>query len=417
MSPQIKVGLVIIAGLVAMAVVILTLGDVTLEGGNEYYVLFDSVADLPARAPVKIAGVDVGRVNKIELYKGRARLKVWITDDVTVYRNAEARIIRSGLIGNTFLSIDPGAPEYPILEEGAVIEGTNPLAYEELIDELMSGLKDVTKFLRNLDVEDNLGRDISQTFSNLRETSESIKETFVSNGDKLDMAIQNLGEVTSKLNNIIDSESETVSESLRNIRLASEDLKVILERVSRGEGIAGQLTSEETGEKVEETIDSIYRASEDLKQAINRFKGFDTEVDAGVYYEPDNEIYRTYAGVKFETSSRRYLKVALENINEDGDDLDAGGDRINALTLKAGKRFGNFGVFGGAIRSSGGFGADWTWRNRLNLETEIFRFTKEKPRWNFTTRFKMIKFLNIGVSYEDIFNEGSLRTGLEVKID
>jgi len=67
MNDQTKVGFLILAALIAAMIVVVNLGDIRIEKGYEFYVLFDDLADLPARPMVKIAGVEVGRVTKVNL--------------------------------------------------------------------------------------------------------------------------------------------------------------------------------------------------------------------------------------------------------------------------------------------------------------------------------------------------------------
>ena len=88
----------------------------------------------------------------------------------------------------------------------------------------------------------------------------------------------------------------------------------------------------------------------------------------------------------------------------------------NMLTLLAGKEFGPFSVFGGAIRSSAGAGADWIWKDIVELETKIFNFSRQRPWLNLNARLSLTEFLKIGIAYENILDESRMRGGLEVEI-
>jgi phospholipid/cholesterol/gamma-HCH transport system substrate-binding protein len=80
----------------------------------------DAVND---RTPVRIGGVEVGRVDRIE--RGRTpstsilvlRIK---DDDVTVRRDAEAHIRWRTLLGNMFIELDPGTPTAPALGQRVI---------------------------------------------------------------------------------------------------------------------------------------------------------------------------------------------------------------------------------------------------------------------------------------------------------
>lgn len=417
-NPQTKVGLLIIAVIGTVMGVIINLGEVRLKSGYKFYVLFDDLADLPARSVVKIAGVDVGRVNKVELYQGRARVGIWVEKSVKIHKDTKVKISKMGMLGNTYISLSRGTEKYPLLQSGDTVEGINPLSYEEVIDGFVSGLNKVVQVFQKINGKENLGKDIGQTFANLKELTGSLNSVLGKNGGKLGKAIDNINSVLSNLNVILEKEVTVVSVSIEKLGNAADELRVILEDIRLGKGVIGKiLTSEEYGRKIGETVDSIYSASKDLKQAVNRFKGFDTSLEAEVYYEPENEVYRSYMGLTFRTSSRRYLNFGIENIKADEEGIDTGGDRINAITFKAGKSFGSFTVFGGVIRSSGGLGADWVWEDRLRIETKLFEFTRAKPWWTVSSKLRLTEFLNLGLAYEDILKKGRFRAGVEVKIE
>ncbi len=426
-NPQTKVGLLIISAVIITLVIIVNLGDIEIRRGYEFYVMFDDLADLPSRPVVKISGVEVGRVNKVELYKGKARIKVWVDDKIKIYKDAKVKILKMGMIGNTYVSLTRGTSEYPAIKKGETIDGVNPLSYEEVIDSFVTGLNEVVKVFQKIGGNKDIGTNISETFANLKELSSGLNSALGKDGEKLGKAMDNINDVIlnvsemfENLDTTLDKEGKSISESIQKLGEAADALKVILQDISQGKSTAGKiLASDEYGKKIGDTIDSIYSASVDLKEAVNRFKGFDTLWDAGVYYEPESEMFRSYSGLTFRTSSDRFLNITMENIvpPDSTGRFDSEGDRINALTIKAGKKFGDFVVFGGAIRSSGGIGLNWLYKSKLKLQTEMFEFSRKNPWWNLSSRLKLVKFLSVGVAYEDILDRSSFRTGLALELE
>ena len=100
-----------IAGLVFLALRAANLGS--FSGGDTYTLIakFDNIGGLKVRAPVRSAGVTVGRVASITLdpktYQGVVRLQV--QDGVQFPNDSSARILTSGLLGDQYLGIEPGA--------------------------------------------------------------------------------------------------------------------------------------------------------------------------------------------------------------------------------------------------------------------------------------------------------------------
>ena len=118
---------------------ILVMGGINFEPTYEVIVGFDNPGGLQAGAPVKIAGVKVGKVNAMEFYGGRApagdgvegalvRARVSIEEryQQNIHDNAVFYITTQGVLGEQFLAIDPGSPDRPYLEDGAVVRGLDP---------------------------------------------------------------------------------------------------------------------------------------------------------------------------------------------------------------------------------------------------------------------------------------------------
>ncbi len=416
LSPQTKVGFLIIAGILGIATVIFTLGDITLKKGYEFYILFDDIADLPSRSAVKISGVNVGRVSSIKLYKGRARVKVWIEDDVQIYKNTRPKILRMGLIGHTYLSITMGTSEYPVIKEGDIIEGISPLSYEKVIDDLVSKINEFSEIFKGLETE-YLINNISGAFSNIKEVSGSLNYAIGKRGENLKSIIENLDNLSNNLNSIFGEKEGAIKSSIANINTVSRELKLILTDVRAGKGLVGKIfTSVETEEKIDEMIHNIYLASQNLSKTMDRVKGISTYINAKIFYDLSEELFRSYSSLTLLTGGGKYLNVGIENIRPEGSIFDAGNDRANALTLKAGRQFGNFTVFGGLIRASGGVGASWNWKERVEISSKIFEFSRNNPWLSVSSKLMLTDFISIGLSYENILEEGSLRAGFGIYV-
>ncbi|MEA3506475.1 MAG: MlaD family protein [Elusimicrobiota bacterium] len=421
LKPQFKLGAFLVVVLAAMGIVIIMLGQVSLKKGYEINVLFDNIGDLPEGSTVKMYGVKVGRVESVELYKNQARVVVWLRDDVRIGNDARAEISQMGFIGSTILTLTRGSEGAPRLKQGDTIVGHPPLSYSEIVDKLMEGLTEVTKAFEGLENIGVAGQNIGNTFKNLSEMTEALNKSLGKEGQKLAEAIDNLNRLLKTMDRVVDEELTGTAESIKKLAEASDELTIILRKIKAGEGTAGKLiSSDEYSQKIRGVLDSIYEASRDMEDAVKRFKGFDTTYNSDVYYSPEDDLMRSYAGLTLVTSSDRFLNLALENIApSEGSykDYDMGGDRFNSLTVKAGKNIGNFTVFAGAIRSSGGLGALWNPLPMLKLGTEWFEFSRlENPRGNISTSLKLMDFLKMGVSYEDLLEDGDFRAGLGVEI-
>ena len=102
-------------------------GEVSLFRENTYtlYARFGSVEGLRVGSPVEVFGIEVGKVTNLGIDNQRqaALVSMAIRRNVRTYRDAEASIKTTGLIGDKYLKIDPGGAEAP-LKSGETITNT-----------------------------------------------------------------------------------------------------------------------------------------------------------------------------------------------------------------------------------------------------------------------------------------------------
>src|SRR3972149_1021239 len=81
-------------------------------GGLEISATFEEVGGLRPRAPIAIAGVKVGQVSEIRLDgELRARVTLDLDPSLQLPVDSSARIVTSGLLGDQFITLEPGAEE------------------------------------------------------------------------------------------------------------------------------------------------------------------------------------------------------------------------------------------------------------------------------------------------------------------
>jgi phospholipid/cholesterol/gamma-HCH transport system substrate-binding protein len=134
------VGLFVLLGLGAMAYLSVQLGGMSYKGpgGFELVATFDDVGGLSVRAPAMIAGVKVGRVTEIRLDDMlRAKVVMDLNPNLELPIDTSAAIRTQGLLGDNFVSLEPGA-EDDVLVSGEEISFTDSaLNLESLIGTLV----------------------------------------------------------------------------------------------------------------------------------------------------------------------------------------------------------------------------------------------------------------------------------------
>src|SRR5688572_20231838 len=98
MSLEAKVGSFVVAGLVLLGTAVFLLGDYTFEKRYHLYVTFKDVANLTKDSPVKLSGVEIGKVSDIILVDSRAKVVAKIRRGVDIYKDSEFTIGSTGII-------------------------------------------------------------------------------------------------------------------------------------------------------------------------------------------------------------------------------------------------------------------------------------------------------------------------------
>lgn len=142
-SIEILVGLFVVlgaAGLLFLALKAANLGSFT-RGGETYTVQarFDNIGGLKARAPVRSAGVNVGRVTSVTLdaqtFQGLVTMEV--NQGVLFPKDSSAKILTAGLLGDQYIGIEPGGDEKNLADGDVITQTQSAMVLENLIGQFL----------------------------------------------------------------------------------------------------------------------------------------------------------------------------------------------------------------------------------------------------------------------------------------
>lgn len=143
-SIETAVGMFMIIGLACLAYLAVKLGDVDLFGSEQYVVKarFSNVSGLKEGSSVEIAGVQVGKVSKIDLDNYQAFVELLINTRIKIQEDAIASVRTQGIIGDKYIKISPGGSEEYIRPNGILTETESTVDIEELISKYIFEKKD-----------------------------------------------------------------------------------------------------------------------------------------------------------------------------------------------------------------------------------------------------------------------------------
>src|SRR6266545_5141719 len=136
---QMRIGAFSLLGLVVFLAIIYLLGAQARYFERKYTLTaeFTEVGGLIEGATVRLAGVQIGRVTRVELPPqpgGKVRVTLTMARRFAdrIRRNSEARIVTQGLLGDKLVEITVGLPDAPPLASGDTIATRDPFEMQEM---------------------------------------------------------------------------------------------------------------------------------------------------------------------------------------------------------------------------------------------------------------------------------------------
>jgi phospholipid/cholesterol/gamma-HCH transport system substrate-binding protein len=141
-SIEVLVGCFVLLGLAGLVFLALKAANLGSFSAGDTYTLtakFDNIGGLKVRAPVRSAGVTVGRVAAITLdtktYQGVVRLEM--ERDVQFPSDSSARILTSGLLGDQYVGLEAGAEDKNFAPGDAIKQTQSAVVLESLISQFL----------------------------------------------------------------------------------------------------------------------------------------------------------------------------------------------------------------------------------------------------------------------------------------
>jgi phospholipid/cholesterol/gamma-HCH transport system substrate-binding protein len=136
------VGLFVLLGVLALLFLALKAANLASFGKRDTYRLsarFDNIGGLKVRAPVRSAGVSVGRVTRIGLdpktYQGVVTIE--IDQGFQFPKDSSAKILTSGLLGDQYIGLEPGGDEKNLAGGDVIKQTQSAVVLENLISQFL----------------------------------------------------------------------------------------------------------------------------------------------------------------------------------------------------------------------------------------------------------------------------------------
>src|SRR5215813_12700923 len=185
-----RLGIFVILAVIAAFLILETVGGIDrFKRGYHVNALFHNVQELKVGDRVKMAGVEIGRVQNISLTNDRVRVTMKLHSNADVKTDSTASVKFTGLLSQNFVSVDFGSPGAPVAQEGFYLNTTEQpdlSAMMQKLDNVATGVENLTKSFTGDKIDNLLGPftdflnankvPLTATIANLQSVSSQISQ-------------------------------------------------------------------------------------------------------------------------------------------------------------------------------------------------------------------------------------------------
>jgi phospholipid/cholesterol/gamma-HCH transport system substrate-binding protein len=280
------VGSFVAAGLLLFTVGLFLIGNrhQAFARHVEFYAEFRDLSGLAKGSKVQVGGMDAGQILDIGVpdspsAKFRVRLRIDEKFRGLVRTDSLATIGTEGVVGDTFLLIQPGTAKAQAAAALATLRSKEPTELADLLDQGKGTLADVDTAIQNANgLLTTVGGRVNSTLDQAKGTLSNVNDVVVSLKD---------GRGTAGMFLQDKALADQIRQTMTNAQLATADLGHVS---SQADGLLTDIRSRNFPQKIDGTLASVSSAasnfdatSRQLNQTITEFAGPDEQgVDAGV---------------------------------------------------------------------------------------------------------------------------------------
>jgi phospholipid/cholesterol/gamma-HCH transport system substrate-binding protein len=265
---EIKVGLLVLLAVAIGVGFVIALGDLSLGRTWPIHVDYGFSGAIHQGAPVRLSGIQVGRVSEVRFLEDGRRdardrpLFVRLTLDLeerargVVRTDTEFHIGTAGVLGEAYVDLVPGRMQGTPLEPGATVRGTDPPRTDLLLSRVYSLLD---AFGEAIDRDGDLLHDLLGSLAGLARTSDEIlaenRETLVRALANADRATEEMAELAAAARLQLADDGDLAGlllEARRTVTALRRDLPEVITAVRRAtetlesiQAVTGELDAED----------------------------------------------------------------------------------------------------------------------------------------------------------------------------
>jgi phospholipid/cholesterol/gamma-HCH transport system substrate-binding protein len=250
----------IVGAIVLVAILVFVFGTMWLSGrsvgsANLVRIQFENVSGLKRASPVRVSGVNIGKVERIEFVDvGKVLVGISLPPKIRTKVDASAKIVSVTLVGDYAVDFDPGRSGQ-LLPEGRVILGTQDLGLTgkatglaERADSILLGAQSI--------VNERTGEQLRSTLTALEGTLKAAQRTMQIYGNpnegptaELTKTMATFRQLSTRLDSAliafrVDTISANLAAMTAQLTSTTGRLDTLLAGMNRGQGTLGKFVTD-----------------------------------------------------------------------------------------------------------------------------------------------------------------------------
>jgi phospholipid/cholesterol/gamma-HCH transport system substrate-binding protein len=379
LSTEAKVGAVTLIALLLLGYMVVHIGGFTFgDKGYPVQAVFNHVGGLKEGNVVRYAGVDIGRVQAVEVIPEGVKVLLLINPGTKIPEGSRFTIGTDGLLGEKFINIAPPPKSSGFIQPNSLVQGEEPQGLDTLITNADKVLADIQKLVQALndvlgdekvktalkdsmlnsrEITANLNR-LSATLARMAETNEQDTHAMITNLAAMSQSLRDVAGRVDKMVSNVDNNGQTAAD----LREMISNLKTTSVRVEKmAAALEGVVTDPESTRDIKATLKNAREASEKANKMLNTVSDVKTEVNTELLYNTDSGNYQSNADVRISTSPQDFAVIGATHIGEN-----------TKVSLQIGKTNGSFAGRAGVIEGKAGVGFDANAAGPLSLSVDVY---------------------------------------------
>ncbi len=352
MVQNVKVGIFVVLALTVLTVAVLVIGQERsmFTSKTRLYTSFADINGLVVGAPVRLAGVDVGRVSaitfsdKLEHTEARVELSIENKYMTRVRRDSQAFIDSKGLLGDKLINVSVGSPKQPMLKAGEYVPPKQSMSLEAMVKNLEQTAASIGRAADRAESAVN-GIASKEVIDNITRTTGAIASitNAIANGDglahhliydpvyakqaagilaNLEQISANTNAATARIDRVIAhveqgpgtlhalAYGDDGTQALRELKRAAAGVAELTDQLNHGQGLAGAILRDDQGQKLVHDLSEFMARLNRVTSNMERGRGTlgALLVDPSVYEDMKTILGNIERNVVFKSLVRMTIK-------------------------------------------------------------------------------------------------------------